>query len=114
LFADDWTAEQESEHRAGCAAALPETQVLFFIDTSAILKDAGCNHSSGLAAGMMPQCAVGVRDFPDQAEWSAVVMAYFTSLPSLTQPARQRYTARDRLLRTEMEGRTAYVPSTCP
>jgi hypothetical protein len=40
LFVDDWTAEQESEHRAGFAAALQKRKYCS-IDTSAILKDAG-------------------------------------------------------------------------
>jgi hypothetical protein len=40
LFANDWTAEQESEHRAGFAAALQKGKYCS-IDTSATLKDAG-------------------------------------------------------------------------
>jgi hypothetical protein len=40
LFTDDWTTEQESEHRAGFATALQKRKYCS-IDTSAILKDAG-------------------------------------------------------------------------
>jgi hypothetical protein len=40
LFADDWTAQQESEHRAGFAAAVQKRKYCS-IDTSATLKDAG-------------------------------------------------------------------------
>jgi hypothetical protein len=40
LFWDDWTAEQESEHRAGFAATLQKRKYCS-LDTSATLKDAG-------------------------------------------------------------------------
>jgi hypothetical protein len=40
LFLSDWTAEQESEHRAGFAAVLQKRKFCS-IDTSATLKDAG-------------------------------------------------------------------------
>jgi hypothetical protein len=40
LFLSDWTAEQESEHRAGFAAVLQKRKFCS-IDTSATLKEAG-------------------------------------------------------------------------